>query len=563
MWNFTMKNKTNLKQCSLSLIFLSLILFQSVLIISAQTSNTMQLNNTSNYTLKAQNFEKDDYSSILRKVKSGLGSVSVLNFSFHEKGFVNYSSQFPDLEDDISQEGLNVSYLGTIFNKTISNASRNYLNDEYIDQNTLSIMIKESIEVAFDNNSDSNGLSGYILYLPRLYPIEIEKIYVNNSLLDESEYSIEMVDNSYQFIKFNYYDKFGEMINGHFSLDFLFSYILTLESWEITQLNSKDLLVQNETQNVRADYKYSFEINGKKYTGNRPSISTNEASNLTLSLQVSPFDMAQLINLSLSLNGDLVSDISNYLFNDNINISLGDSFTANGSTFILNFSSDFEIKFLEAVGNFWAIDRLARDADIRQRIYFPSVVDGPKHLLIKFTIDEPSIGGLQYRNHQSQFDRSFGVFRSPQGIINITTPALIRGELACPFIIKYQVEKSLKLVVTDNLNMPLIGVDVIVLYYDRPFGTYISKSSTQPIAPLSTDQNGEIILKNLPNGNYTIQIYRNGNLRAIQIVSTNTEEHYIKTNILHIPVVIMVFGGISTITLVIGIILYLRNKIEH
>jgi hypothetical protein len=96
---------------------------------------------------------------------------------------------------------------------------------------------------------------------------------------------------------------------------------------------------------------------------------------------VSPFEKDQLENHSLSLKGEDVDDISNYLdTNNNINISLADSFRANNSAFSLNFTTEFRVGFKEPLSETWAIDRLINEADIRERIYFPSVIEGPEYL---------------------------------------------------------------------------------------------------------------------------------------------------------------------------------------
>ena len=55
--------------------------------------------------------------------------------------------------------------------------------------------------------------------------------------------------------------------------------------------------------------------------------------------------------------------------------------------------------------------------------------------------------------------------------------------------------------------MPLQNLEVKISYYGEKFGTYISKEKSQPLGTKITDENGEIFIKDVPNGNYTVQIY--------------------------------------------------------
>jgi len=553
-----LETKKNKKRCVFSALILSLMLLQTFAVLSTQINDPIRHNNTPSTSLHTQSFKKEDFNSILQEVKSGLGTVSVLNISFHEEGFTNDSSKFPDLSNDISQGALNVTYEGTQFEEVVLNASRNYLKDEYIDRNSISILLNDSLKVEYDNDLDSDGLCGFMVYLPRLYPVEIDKIYIDNSQLENDDYTLKN-----NFLKFNYLNYLREY-SGEFTLDVFYTYNLSINQWDLSQLNANDILVRQETQNITAEYKYFFTLSGESYSGDTPDAgSITDANNLTVSLQVSPFEKDQLNNLSLSLNGQKKLQLSEYMDpNNNVNISLADSFTANNSVFSFNFTTDFRVTFLEPISRTWAIDRLVSQTNIRERIYFPSVIDGPRHLLVKFTIFESSITEINYRDYYSQFDRPFGLIPTPQGSLNITTPALIKEEEACPFTIKYKAENRLKIVVKDNLRMPLIGLEVRVFYHEELYGTYISKEVNQPLAPLSTNENGEITLNYLPNGNYTIKIYQWGMHQASKTVSTANEVYYMHTNILHIPVLIMIFGISSAVIFFMGVLLYLRKNKE-
>ena len=83
---------------------------------------------------------------------------------------------------------------------------------------------------------------------------------------------------------------------------------------------------------------------------------------------------------------------------------------------------------------------------------------------------------------------------------------------------------------------------------------------SQPIIPRRSDENGQIVLNNVPRGNYTIRIYWQGSFVKEASISTFTETNYIYTNIPHSPLWIIAFGSIIGIILIIGAILYLKFK---
>ncbi|MFO7795205.1 MAG: hypothetical protein R6W84_03570 [Promethearchaeia archaeon] len=546
------------------IIIINLIILSSFAFIFLLNNNKDSQTNSDveqHSLLKINAFSKDEYSSILQEEKSGLGEISVLNISFHERGFDN-SSQFNELDKDIGKD-LNITYDGTSFVETMVNASRNYLKEGYINNNVVRINLNETLLVNFDNTTSEGGLAGFLVYLPRLTSIEILEIYVGGSILTEDEYSI--VNDG--FLKFDYFDYFDSPEDGQFSMNIIYSYELSLINWKIDQLNIDDLVANQSMQNFTAKYAYTFLLKGNKFSGNLPT-SEIEADNLNVNLLVSLFDHQLLNNFSLALNSEQIDNIENYQVSyGKFNISLKDSFSANSSIFHLNFTSNFLIAFQDPVRYSWAIDRLVSGNNIRERIYFPQILEGPEHLLLKFTFYQETIEDEQIDDISSQFNRivnhlPISEIEEPyinQGIL-VYTPSLIFGEYGCPFTIRYEATNDLRIIITDNINMPLWNLDVQIFYYNTVYGTYISNNFTQPIAPLVANENGEIILRYLPNGEYKIDIFRRGiKIKSVNI-STEQETHYISTNVIHFPSVILSFGLISIVILLIGFFIYLRNK---
>jgi hypothetical protein len=101
---------------------------------------------------------------------------------------------------------------------------------------------------------------------------------------------------------------------------------------------------------------------------------------------------------------------------------------------------------------------------------------------------------------------------------------------------------------------------VKVFYYGQEYGTYISKERVQPIAPGSSNEHGEIVLYNVPHGNYTIRVYHSGIFLKETQVSTEININYVNTNYPHFPLWIMIFGIINGIILIFGLIFYFNYK---
>ncbi|MFW9896559.1 MAG: hypothetical protein ACFFD7_12205, partial [Candidatus Thorarchaeota archaeon] len=133
----------------------------------------------------------------------------------------------------------------------------------------------------------------------------------------------------------------------------------------------------------------------------------------------------------------------------------------------------------------------------------------------------------------------------------------------CPFSIFYRSTESLNIIVTDSIKMPLVGTKVEILHFGAIYGTYISNKTVQPIDPGRTNGNGQILLYDLPRGNYTIKVIWQGNVVKEEMVTTDKSINYIFTNVFHFPLWILVFGAVSGMLLLMGVIIYLKYNKFH
>jgi hypothetical protein len=521
---------------------------------------------------KSSLFSDEDYIPILDDPLQGLGNITITKFIFNEEGLFNHSDEYPNLVDDLSSGALNITYISTHYLETIEIAHFNNLDESFLESDKITVSINESISIQY--NSSIENSEGFLIYNPILFPRNLKQVFVQNQSdpdiieVTDDEYSLDA--NSY--LIFNYQNYFETNFHN-FSMYFIFEYDLTPHGWELSQSSEEPLTITQQEQNFSPSFYYNFTLTGRKLTGNWTAPSTL-ADNLVIELIVDPLDKNLFYDHTLEINNQTISD---FLELDNkINVTI----SADAKLFSLEFKANFTLRFEDPVDYSWAIDRLIEDRNIRQRIYFPSLIAGPEHIFLRdITLIENTIISDQIISNSSVFERSVNyydviVFVTQETIENslvftenavkrkglkLTVPYLIVGETN-PCLLNYYALNDLKIIITDNIRMPLVGYRIELIYFGKKYGTYISNDLIQPMAKMYSDENGEILIENVPNGNYTVKVYDGNTLIAETLINTFSEVNYFQTDVLHFPLWIIIFGGISGILLLIGLVLYFNNK---
>jgi hypothetical protein len=521
---------------------------------------------------KIQDFSKEDYTPILDKKKQGLGNITITKLTFNEVGIFNRSDRYPNLDDDLVSGALNITYLGTQYMQTNEIAQFNNLDKSLPKSEEIMVLINESISVQY--NSSIGGSEGYLIYSPRLLPHILKQVFVQNESssiieeLSEEEYSLDVDD----FLIFDYQNYFQDNFHN-FSMYFIFEYKLTALGWELALEPKNILTLTQQQQTFSPSFYYNFALLGSKSSDNL-TIYSIPADNLVVELIVNPLDKNLFYDQQLKINEQVVND---FLEQDNlINVTI----SADAKLFSLTFKTNFTLRFENSVDYSWAIDRLVEGRNVRERIYFPSLISGPTHIYLNnITLIEKTITIDQVIGNSSLFDRPVNYFDVILSItqtsiehsliftenavkrkgLRLTIPYLILGETN-PFLLKYDATNDLKIIITDNIRMPLIGYRIELIYYGKIFGTYISNDLTQPMAPAYSDENGEILIENVPNGNYTVIIYQDNVIIMDVLINTFSEINYISTNVPYFPLWILIFGSINGALILIGLIIYLNHK---
>ncbi len=521
---------------------------------------------------KIQIFSKDDYTPILDAPEQGLGNITITKLTFNEEGIFNRSDRYPNLVDDLISGALNITYLGTQYMQTNEIAQFNNLDKSLPDSDEITVLINESISVQY--NSSIGGSEGYLIYSPRLLPRVLNQVLVQNESssiieeLSEDEYSLDVDD----YLIFDYQNYFQDNFHN-FSIYLIFEYKLTAYGWELAQDPKNILTLTQQEQTFSPSFHYNFTLTGLKDPDNL-TVSFIPADNLVVELIVNPLDKNLFYDQQLKINDQVVND---FLEQDNLIIV---NISADAKLFSLTFKTNFTLKFENSVDYSWAIDRLIEGRNVRERIYFPSLISGPKHIYLQnVSLIENTITINQIISNSSLFDRPVNYFDVIVSItqssidysliftenavkrkgLRLTIPYLILGETN-PFLLKYDATNDLKIVITDNIRMPLVGYRIELLYFGKVFGTYISNDLTQPMAPAYSNENGEILIENVPNGNYTVKIYQDNVIIMDALINTFSEVNYINTRVPYFPLWILVFGGINGALILIGLIIYFNHK---
>ena len=563
-----MKNNNHWKSIIVVVILMSTVITLLFIDPSLKGSSLILDNNDTFIVPELGSFSEEDYSPIINDPEQGLGNITITQFSFDEEGFFNQPVNYPNLVDDLSSGALNITYLETKYIQTTEIAQFNNLDDSLPESNKITVMINESISVQFNTSIENS--EGYLIYSSVLYPRVLNQVLVKNSSsaiieeLNEGDYTIDSDD----YFVFNYQNFFSTTFHN-FSIYFIFEYTLTLESWDLAQNPIDILLLTQQAQTFSPSFYYNFTLFGTKISNNL-SIPLLPANNLVLEVIVNPLDNDLFFDHILEIDNQTKIDFLEPDKKINVTIS------ADAKFFSLKFSANFTFMFEDSVDFSWAIDRLIGARNIRERIYFPSLISGPEHIFLKdITLLESTIIVDQIISNSSLFGRNLNVYDEIISItqetiensliftknavkrkgLKLTIPYIIAGETN-PCSLKYSATNDLKLVITDNILMPLVGYRIELTYYGKNYGTYISNDFNQPMAYAYSDENGEILIENVPNGNYTVKVFQGTESITEFQINTFREVNYLITNVFHFPLWILIFGGINGILILLGLILY-------
>ncbi|MHA2035412.1 MAG: hypothetical protein ACW972_04235 [Promethearchaeota archaeon] len=507
-------------------------------------------------------FSKDDYNPILSFEEYGLGNITIddLHFDFYDLGTVNDSEDHPLVDNDVFGT-FSLLYFppesGVEFIEAINSATYDNLNGTRT--NSIALILNETLSVYYNNTQ-----AGYLIYHTAFFNAKLLDFYVDDgSSIIKLTQGIDFSINGKEYIVFYYEDYFKQGSIFNFKMHLIWEYSVSIGDWSLAQNDDTPLVMTKNEQEITTKFTYQFYLLGFYFLPDLQSFLPIDY--IAAAITIYPPERELLSYQDFIINTIFV-DVNDYVNTDkSISIEISDLFKLNRSFISLNFTCTFGLKFEESVGNSWAIDRLLSERNLRERIYFLSITTGPRYIYLKNVsfydpgiIFDPSISASSLFGRAMEFSDLNDTIPGQLGL-KIIMPYLILGE-TCPFSIQYRATQTLNIIVTDNIKMPLVGVKVEILHFGATYGTYISNKTVQPIDPGRTNENGQVLLDDIPRGNYTARVIWQGKIVKDAIVSTDLGVNYVLTNVPHFPLWILIFGMISGIILVVGTLFYLKFK---
>ncbi|KKN54996.1 hypothetical protein LCGC14_0586770 [marine sediment metagenome] len=551
----------NYQKISIRIILILMIVFLSTIIpglFGIFKTQSLEYGNLYDNTLNTNKFTKENYTAISPIKSYGLGNVTIddINFISNVEGLFNWSISYPLIAEDLDSKALTVQIESYEYINTTKSATKETPLSPKID--TIYSTINETLRITYNNSK-----AGFLVYRSRFTTAKLIEFYVDNGtsitkLTAETDYTI---DHQF-FVVFNY-EEFFQKMELNFTINFIWEIQFVLGDWLMFQEEIDPFIMEDVEQEFSPKFIYNFFLIS---WGVSIDLSENIPIDfLEVALTINPPDKDSLTNHEMFVNINDVN-IDNYLKTDNsLKIELSDHFRPNRSFIILNFTSTFRLKFEEPVGNMWAIERLVSGRTVRERIYFPLLVAGPQNIYLEnVVIYEPGIYYEQVLNTYSLFERDIEFFEANTSMIGkiglaVKIPYIYVNE-TCPFSVKYETDHVLRIVITDKIKMPLVGARVEIFFFTMRYGTYVSNQHIQPIDPGLTDENGQIVLNDVPIGNYTVKVYWEGKFVKEASVNTFKETNFVYTSVPHFPIWILVFGIVNVITITVGFMFYRKNK---
>jgi len=356
-------------------------------------------------------------------------------------------------------------------------------------------------------------------------------------------------------------------------MGFVIDYNLTISNWYLSQHDMENEIgkqfLTEKINDVKAYYNYSI---APGYSG----------LNLTTKLLINLPDASYLKGFSMNrYSGNIHSPVATHIddYTKHTNNSIEYTLTANGTEYSINFNTNFTLEFINTAGpNYWSLDALVGNLDLRKRTYEISCVAGPSILPISyFYFNETTLPYTDGISIDSELGRP--VQREDMNYTNANSikigPAwttlkflamsssefyyLVRGETD-RITYHYHTSHSLSIVIMDNTKLPIKDAELLIYYQDVLFGTVMSASETYQIATKYTDSQGQVFISNVPYGAYTVAIYYKGHFVQNETASPTLSLNYFISDIPHFPTWVVIFSITNALLVITGLYIYKKNQ---
>ena len=442
--------------------------------------------------------------------------------------------------------------------------------------------------------SYNDSAIAYVVGLqPYLWPCTIEKMFLNGSLLDESDYYTDYDEAEGGFM-YDFENNWTHTVdtlgleNGTFDLTYEYTAPIPVSAWR-NYCPGPDQYLINATQIVTQAFHYNITF----------GMPLNPHSDITARFNLTLPNPADIFNVNVDVvDNKTIDELAQGVFaihNNEISLYLN---LSKERTMDLHFESNFTVKMLEVIDGFWCEDRLVRGVSTRERDYKITITEGPSDLFLNYfwinetnlLFDDITTGGAHltsalgrtvaiknmntsipkldhdpfYYDEEEEEEEIEDPIEYIDGVafVGVASPDhyyLTKGEVDI-ITLRYRSLRTLSIVIADKIRTPLEGYRINIYLGNQPYGSKINQFHKYPMATKVTDENGVVAVKWVPIGEFTIEIMdKNGNFIANKTADSDTNINFIVTDIEHFPATILVYSGISVFFILLGMIIYKRN----
>ncbi len=551
------------------------ILFAISIILSSSVKPTKLADNSNDVLY-------EPHASYLPKYYKGLqpiGNVTITSIQDLQNGIIivndtdnEYGMEYP--------ENIGFDYL-TEFPSAFLGVQQ-IADSEVWDTSTLNgfitIRINETVKYDYYYN-DSRTITHFKSALAETQDSQLHRITLNGTEIDlENETVFRIIDNAYVF-NYSSFRPDVQYPNGSLIMGYEIDYDLPLRQWQLVQPGAyidgvKPIYLNDNLTVFDAYFNYTFAPGGLEHDFN---MSLTFLVNLPDVEYFSDFSMTTYTGNIILANTTPFTEYDSYS-NKSISFSADLNTNSTTDTFSINSKTNYTIEFKNRYISYWSQDSLYSGRDIRRRVFEISCISGPPSIAVShFSLNETTIPfndkisisssfidqGAQSRiitsSNMSALNGIEGitVFSYEEDILGVYK--LYPGETDV-ITISYSTPRSLDLTIMDQINTPIQGAEIRVFYSNKSYGTVMSAGTNYPISPKFSANNGQISIPDMPYGNFTIEVYFNGEYIGTFSAATTTTMNYIYTSIPHFPTTILVFLFSSLAFVAIGFFIYNKNQ---
>jgi hypothetical protein len=467
------------------------------------------------------------------------------------------------LASAIAENRISFTYLGYKFlgvQKVASNETMNWASN----QGYMTIRVNETARFIYWYNYTQKEVS----LISELKGGIIREVTVNGTQIP-----LENITTFNGGFFYNFSDYYKLNRNGTLNMGFVFDYNLTISNWLLSQHDMTSLLgktyLTKKSQIIDAYYNYSLSpgASGLNMTGkfiiNLPDVTKLNQTSINMSIY----------------SGDIHSpSISSYYtsYTKHANYSIEFTDNANGTKYAINFKTNFTIEFKNpAEPNLWSRESLYQNRDIRKREYELKIVEGPSTIPVSlFYFNESTIpydDGIILTSELGRpvSNMNMNYTSSAAGPVGTTFQFVKISETNYYYLVYgetdrislyYKSKYTLNLVIADKAQIPIQNVKLVVYYQDVPYGSVITSTEVYQLAPQYTDSLGQVVINEVPYGNFTLGVYYYNNFIQNISASSSISLNFLVTEIPHFPTWIIIYASISLVFVLSGLKIYKKNS---